>query len=101
MYTAALGATVIIFIILGGVKPLERRFISLKQPRNIALLVDRGSVSLDGVHNALGTTPQKESAVIAMGIAVAARSVLCRACVCETPREIKAASSHQTQCGVC
>jgi putative Mg2+ transporter-C (MgtC) family protein len=55
MYTAALGATVIILIILAGVKPLERRFISVKQQRNITLLVERGSVSLDSVHNALGT----------------------------------------------
>jgi len=55
MYTAAIGATVIIFIILAGVKPLERRFISVKKQRNITLLVERGSVSLDSVHNALGT----------------------------------------------
>jgi hypothetical protein len=53
MYTAALGATIIILIILAGVKPLERRFISVKQQRNITLLVERGSVSLDSVHNAL------------------------------------------------
>src|SRR5471032_3633542 len=37
MYTAAVGATVIIFIILAGVKPLERRFIAVKQERNITL----------------------------------------------------------------
>ena len=54
MYTAAVGATVIIFIILAGVKPLERRFIAVKQERNITLLVERGSVSLDSVHDALG-----------------------------------------------
>jgi putative Mg2+ transporter-C (MgtC) family protein len=52
MYTAAVGATIIILV---GVKPLERRFISVKQQRNITLLVERGSVSLDSVHNALGT----------------------------------------------
>ncbi|MFM0131663.1 MgtC/SapB family protein [Paraburkholderia sediminicola] len=55
MYMAAIGATIIILIILVGVKPLERRFISVKQQRNITLLVERGSVSLDSVHNALGT----------------------------------------------
>src|ERR1700677_3324698 len=54
MYTAAIGATVIIFIILAGVKPLERRFISVKQQRNIQLLAERGSVSLDSLHRALG-----------------------------------------------
>lgn len=30
IYTAALGATIIILIVLAGVKPLERRFISVK-----------------------------------------------------------------------
>ena len=54
MYTAAFGATVIILVILAGVKPLERRFISVKQQRNIQLLAERGSVSLDSLHRALG-----------------------------------------------
>ena len=54
MYTAAFGATIIILIILAGVKPLERRFISVKQQRNIQLLAERGSVSLDSLHRALG-----------------------------------------------
>jgi putative Mg2+ transporter-C (MgtC) family protein len=55
MYTAAIGATVIILIILAGMKPLERRFISVRQQRSIQLLVERGSVSLDSVHTALGS----------------------------------------------
>ncbi len=55
MYTAAVGATAIILIILAGVKPLERRFISVKQQRNVSLLVEHGAVSLDSVHDALGT----------------------------------------------
>jgi putative Mg2+ transporter-C (MgtC) family protein len=55
MYTASVGATIIILIILAGVKPLERRFISVKQQRSIQLLVDRGSVSLASLHSALGT----------------------------------------------
>ncbi|HTJ95764.1 MAG TPA: MgtC/SapB family protein [Pararobbsia sp.] len=55
MYTAAIGATLIILVILAGVKPLERRFISVKQQRNVQLLVERGSVSFETVHNALGS----------------------------------------------
>ncbi|MEX3843392.1 MgtC/SapB family protein [Paraburkholderia sp. BR10882] len=55
MYSAAIGATVIIMIILVGVKPLERRFISVRQQRTIQLLVEHGSISLDTVHQALGT----------------------------------------------
>jgi putative Mg2+ transporter-C (MgtC) family protein len=55
MYTPAIGATVIILVILAGIKPLERRFISVRQQRNIQLTAERGSVSLDTVHRALGT----------------------------------------------
>ncbi|TAM05330.1 MAG: MgtC/SapB family protein [Paraburkholderia sp.] len=55
MYTAAIGATVIILAILAGLKPLERRFISVRQQRNVQLLVERGSVSLDTVHHTLGS----------------------------------------------
>lgn len=54
MYTAAIGATIVILAILAGVKPLERRFISVRQQRSIQLLVERGSVSLDTVHRVLG-----------------------------------------------
>lgn len=55
MYTAAIGATAIMLIILAGVKPLERRFISVKQQRNVQLLVERGAVSLDTLVIALGS----------------------------------------------
>jgi len=55
MYTAAIGATVIMLIILAGIKPLERRFISVRQQRNVQLLVERGSVSLDTLVTALGS----------------------------------------------
>lgn len=54
MYTAAVTATVLILIILAGIKPLERRFIGAKQERHIGMLVECGSVSLDSVHEALG-----------------------------------------------
>jgi putative Mg2+ transporter-C (MgtC) family protein len=54
MYTAAVGATAIILIILAGIKPLERRFISVRQRRSIELLAERGAVSIDSVHGALG-----------------------------------------------
>lgn len=54
MYTAAGGATIIILVILAGVKPLERGSIAVKQQRGIQLPVDCGSVSLDSVHQVLG-----------------------------------------------
>ncbi|WP_413195120.1 MgtC/SapB family protein [Pararobbsia alpina] len=56
MYTAAIGATVIILIILAGVKPLERRFITVRQQRSLLLVVERGRASFETVHSALGTS---------------------------------------------
>ncbi|CAM2155074.1 Protein MgtC [Pararobbsia alpina] len=56
MYTAAIGATVIILIILAGVKPLERRFITVKQQRSVLLIAERGRVSFETLHSALGTS---------------------------------------------
>ncbi|WP_322015811.1 MgtC/SapB family protein [Paraburkholderia sp. J12] len=55
MYTAAIGATAIILLILAGVKPLERRFIAVRQQRSIQVLAERGSVTLDTLHRTLGT----------------------------------------------
>ncbi len=55
MYTAAIAATIIILIILAGLKPLERRFIAVKQQRQIQLAAERATVSLSSVDKALGT----------------------------------------------
>jgi putative Mg2+ transporter-C (MgtC) family protein len=54
MYTASIAATVIILIILAGIKPLERRFITVKQRRQLTLLVERGALTFDSLHEALG-----------------------------------------------
>ncbi|CAN7524919.1 MgtC/SapB family protein [Caballeronia sp. LjRoot31] len=54
MYTASIAATVIILIILAGIKPLERRFISVKQRRQLTLLVDRGTLNFHALHETLG-----------------------------------------------
>ena len=54
LYTASIAATVIILIILAGIKPLERRFISVKQRRQLTMLVERGSLSFHALHEALG-----------------------------------------------
>ena len=55
MYTASIAATVIILIILAGIKPLERRFITVKQRRQMTLLVERGALTFHSLHDALGT----------------------------------------------
>jgi putative Mg2+ transporter-C (MgtC) family protein len=56
LYTAAIAATVIILIILAGIKPLEQRFITVKQRRQLTLLVNRGSLSFHTLHETLGTS---------------------------------------------
>jgi putative Mg2+ transporter-C (MgtC) family protein len=54
LYTASIAATAIILIILAGIKPLERRFISVKQRRQLTMLVERGSLSFHALHETLG-----------------------------------------------
>src|ERR1700754_487651 len=54
LYTASIAATVIILVILAGVKPLERRFITAKQRRQMTLLVERGTLTLHSLHDTLG-----------------------------------------------
>src|SRR5580698_9527325 len=56
MYTASIAATIIILIILAGIKPLERRFITVKQRRQLTLLVTRGSLSFHTLHETLGAS---------------------------------------------
>ncbi|RQS68438.1 MgtC/SapB family protein [Burkholderia sp. Bp8963] len=54
LYVGAISATVIILIILAGVKPLERRYFTMRQRRQLALTVVRGALTLDSLHAALG-----------------------------------------------
>jgi putative Mg2+ transporter-C (MgtC) family protein len=56
LYTAAIAATIIILIILAGIKPLERRFITFRQRRQLSLTVDRGALTFHSLHDALGTS---------------------------------------------
>lgn len=74
MYTTAVGATFIILLILAGLKPLERRFIAVKQQRSVYLLADRGSVSFDSVHQALGSGSARIKQFIAQQCPGSARS---------------------------
>jgi len=54
LYTPAVAATIVILIILAGIKPLERRFIGSKQRRELLIEAKRGTLSLDKLHEALG-----------------------------------------------
>lgn len=52
--TPAIAATIIILAILAGMKPIERRYISVRQRRRLALVVDRGSLTLESLRTVLG-----------------------------------------------
>src|SRR5258708_26456916 len=54
LYAASIAATIIILIILAGIKPLERRFITVKQRRQLTMTVERGSVTFHPLHDELG-----------------------------------------------
>ena len=59
LYTASIAATIIILIILAGIKPLERRFITVKQRRQLTMIVERGT---HDVSLAARRTRRRESA---------------------------------------
>jgi putative Mg2+ transporter-C (MgtC) family protein len=54
LYTPAVAATIIILIILAGIKPLERRFIGNRQRRSLMLFTDRDTLSVPKLHETLG-----------------------------------------------
>ncbi|CAB3755313.1 MgtC/SapB family protein [Paraburkholderia humisilvae] len=54
LYTASIAATLIILLILAGIKPIERRFITAKQRRQMTLLAERGTLTFHTLHDVLG-----------------------------------------------
>jgi putative Mg2+ transporter-C (MgtC) family protein len=54
MYVAAIAATVLMLIILAGLKPLEARLHVNRQRYQISLLAERGTITLYTVNEALG-----------------------------------------------
>ncbi|HDR9507051.1 methyltransferase [Burkholderia cepacia] len=54
LYVASISATIIILIILAGIKPLERRYFTVRQRRQLALTVVSGALTFDSLHAALG-----------------------------------------------
>lgn len=54
LYVAAIAATTIILIILAGIKPLERRYITTRYRSGLWMLAERGTMSLDVLHGVLG-----------------------------------------------
>ncbi|HEY1608746.1 MAG TPA: MgtC/SapB family protein [Paraburkholderia sp.] len=54
LYTAAIAATVIVLIILAGVKPIERRLFTPRQRRELRLIADRGALTVQTLERSLG-----------------------------------------------
>src|ERR1700733_10025239 len=54
LYTASIAATLIILIILAGIKPLEEWYQRRNTTHKIRLIVDGGKMSTDILNNALG-----------------------------------------------
>lgn len=57
--TAAIAATIIILAILAGMKPIERRYISVRQRRRVSLRADRGTLTLDSLRAILGPASER------------------------------------------
>lgn len=53
LYLAAIIATVLILIILAGIKPLEERYRAARQTRDFVLIVEPGSVSIEALSGAV------------------------------------------------
>jgi putative Mg2+ transporter-C (MgtC) family protein len=54
LYVEAVAATLIILIILAGIKPLEKRYLGARQRRELLLTADRGALTLDTLNDAMG-----------------------------------------------
>jgi putative Mg2+ transporter-C (MgtC) family protein len=54
MYIAAVATTIIVLIILAGIKPLERRYFAVRQRRGLRLVVERGRMNVQVLEQALG-----------------------------------------------
>ena len=54
LYTLAIAATLIILVILAGIKPLEKRYFSSRQRRELRLIADRGTLTLQALSLTLG-----------------------------------------------
>src|SRR5581483_8238068 len=57
LYVAATVATVIILVILAGIKPLEERYRAARQARDFFLVAAPGQVSIESLSRAIGPGP--------------------------------------------
>lgn len=54
LYVAGLATTVIVLLILAGIKPLEERVRERTQTRQVVITPERGTVSMGTLHEVLG-----------------------------------------------
>ena len=59
LYIPSIAATVIILLILAGIKPLEKRFIAYHQRRHITMKVKRGQLTLGAFNDVLGVSANR------------------------------------------
>jgi putative Mg2+ transporter-C (MgtC) family protein len=59
LYTAAVAATIIILIILAGIKPIEKWYFESRQQRELRLIVDRGALTVHALELTLGAVSGK------------------------------------------
>lgn len=59
LYTPSIAATLIILLILAGVKPLEKRFIAYHRRRHVTIKVKRGKLTLGSFNHALGVSANR------------------------------------------
>jgi len=66
LYIEAVAATAIIFIILAGIKPMEKWYQSRKQTLTMRLRVDSGKMTLENLEEALGNRAHRISRFISI-----------------------------------
>jgi len=64
LYVPAVAATVIILIILAGIKPLEKRFIGNRQRHEVTIRAQRDALSMATAHEALGAATSRVQSFI-------------------------------------
>jgi putative Mg2+ transporter-C (MgtC) family protein len=64
LYLAAVAATIIILIILAGIKPLERWYFSSRQKREVMISAERGRLTLHVLEKELGPVTSRISTFI-------------------------------------
>jgi len=66
LYVEAVFATILILLILAGIKPLEERFQQRNQTHELRLKTDHGAVTIDAIQTALGYRARRITRFVVM-----------------------------------